>query len=120
MVWQELLGLYMPWIRPDDIPFYGQGHGWQRQSHIYRMPFYYIDYCLAQAVALQFWARIQEDRDAAWKTYMDYTRLGGTLVFTDLLAEAGLNSPFDAQALRSVARKVKDYLDNFDLKRIDG
>ena len=120
MVWQELLGLYMPWIRPDDIPFYGQGHGWQRQSHIYRMPFYYIDYCLAQAVALQFWVRIQEDRDAAWKTYMDYTRLGGTLVFTDLLAEAGLNSPFDAQALRSVARKVKDYLDNFDLKRIDG
>ena len=30
MVWQELLGLYMPWLRPDDIPFYGEGKAWQR------------------------------------------------------------------------------------------
>ena len=120
MVWQELLGIYMPWIRPDDIPFYGEGHGWQRQSHIYQMPFYYIDYCLAQAVALQFWAKLQEDQAGAWKTYLDYTRLGGSLVFTDLLAESGLNSPFDADALKGVARKVKEYLDSFDLREIDG
>ena len=119
MVWQELLGVYMPWVRPDDIPFYGEGHGWQRQSHIYRMPFYYIDYCLAEAAALQIWALIQEDKNAAWKTYMDYTRLGGSLVFTDLLAEAGLRSPFDADSLKDVARKVKEYLDSFDLEAID-
>ena len=119
MVWQELLGIYMPWIRPDDIPFYGEGHGWQRQSHIYRVPFYYIDYCLAQAVALQFWAMIQEDRDAAWKTYMNYTRLGGSLVFTDLLAESGLRSPFEPDCLKEIAAKVKAYLDRVGLEEID-
>ena len=37
--------------------FYGEAMGWQRQSHIYKTPFYYIDYCLAQTVALEFWAR---------------------------------------------------------------
>lgn len=120
MVWQELLGVYMPWVRPDDIPFYGEGRGWQRQSHIYRTPFYYIDYCLAQTAALQFWAMILDDPDGAWKTYLDYTKLGGTMVFTDLLAASGLESPFDPHCLQHIAGKVKAYLDSFDMTEIDG
>lgn len=119
MVWQELMGLYMPWLRPDDIPFYGEGKAWQRQAHIYKRPFYYIDYCLAQTVALQFWAMLREDRAAAWKTYMDYTKLGGSMVFTDLLATAGLRSPFDPECLKEIAVKAKDYLDKFDLTGIE-
>ena len=119
MVWQELLGVYMPWIRPDDIPFYGEGHGWQRQSHIYKMPFYYIDYCLAQTVALQFWSISQERMETAWQAYMAYTKLGGSMVFTDLLAEAGLRSPFDPECLKDIAGKVKAYLDGVDMERID-
>ena len=118
-VWQELLGVYMPWVRPDDIPFYGEGKGWQRQSHIYKRPFYYIDYCLAQTVALSFWARIQEDPKAAWQTYMNYTRLGGTMVFTDLLKEAGLDSPFDENCLKSIAQKAAKFLSEFDLTGIE-
>ena len=119
-VWMELLGVYMPWVRPDDIPFYGEGHGWQRQSHIYKMPFYYIDYCLAEAVSLQIWAMIQEDVDAAWKTYLSYTKLGGSMVFTDLLKASGLRSPFDPESLRGIAEKAKAYLDTFDMAEIDG
>ena len=119
MVWQELLGVYMPWIRPDDIPFYGEGHGWQRQSHIYKMPFYYIDYCLAQTAALQFWTMSREDMDKAWQTYMSYTRLGGSMVFTDLLAQAGLRSPFDPECLKDIAGKVREYLDGVDMESID-
>ena len=119
MVWQELLGLYMPWLRPDDIPFYGEGKAWQRQAHIYKMPFYYIDYCLAQTVALQFWAKIRRDRDEAWKTYMDYTKLGGSMVFTDLLDKAGLRSPFDPECLKEIAAEAKEFLDTFDLTGIE-
>ncbi len=67
-VWKKLLGIYMPWQKLDgDIPFYSEGEGWQRQHHIYSSPFYYIDYCLAQTVALSFWARIQKDPKDAWK-----------------------------------------------------
>ncbi len=119
MLWQELLGLYMPWVRPDDIPFYGEGKNWQRQSHIYKKPFYYIDYCLAQTVALQFWARIQEDPKAAWQTYMDYTKLGGSMTFTDLLKAAGLESPFEAGCLRSIAQKANEWLDSVDAAALD-
>ncbi len=118
-VWQELLGIYMPWVRPGDIPFYGEGKGWQRQSHIYGTPFYYIDYCLAQTVALDFWARIQEDPKAAFETYMKYTSLGGTMVFTDLLKEAGLGDPFDEQTLRRVCEAADAYLKDYDLSGIE-
>ena len=118
-VWQELLGVYMPWVRPGDVPFYGEGKGWQRQSHIYASPFYYIDYCLAQTVALDFWARIQEDPQAAWDTYLKYSKLGGTMVFTDLLKEAGLGNPFDEETLKKVCAAADKYLSDYDLTGIE-
>ena len=118
-VWKELLGVYMPWMRLDgDIPFYSEGQGWQRQHHIYSSPFYYIDYCLAQTVSLQFWAMIQTDRKNAWEHYMAYTRQGGSRVFTELLKNAGLESPFDENCLRGVCQAASAGLDSFDLTGI--
>ena len=118
-VWKELLGIYMPWMKLDgDIPFYSEGEGWQRQHHIYSSPFYYIDYCLAQTVALQFWARIQEDSKAAWKCYMDYTVQGGSRVFTELLKHAGLDTPFEESCLRGVCEHATQWLANFDMSGI--
>ncbi|MBO7699657.1 MAG: M3 family oligoendopeptidase, partial [Eubacteriaceae bacterium] len=110
-VWKELLGVYMPWIRLDgDIPFYAEGEGWQRQHHIYSFPFYYIDYCLAQTVSLEFWNMILKDRHAAWEKYMAYTSLGGSLVFTELLEKAELASPFDENCLKEVCEAAKKWL----------
>ena len=114
--WKKLLGVYMPWQRLDgDIPFYSDGEGWQRQLHIYGMPFYYIDYCLAQTVALQFWALIQADLADAWRHYLAYTEQGGSRVFTELLKRAGLQSPFDEACLRGVCQKAQEALSGFDL-----
>ncbi len=114
--WKELLGVYMPWMRLDgEIPFYGDGEGWQRQSHIYASPFYYIDYCLAQTVALQFWAMIQDDKEKAWKHYIAYTEQGGSRTFTELLKNASLDTPFDESCLRGVCEKANEWLKNFDL-----
>ncbi len=118
-VWKELQGQYMPWVRLDgDIPFFADGEAWQRQSHIYEAPFYYIDYCLAQTVALEFWALLQKDRTAAWEKYMAYTKQGGSRTFTDLLKNAGLDSPFDEKCLREVCETASAWLDGFDLAGI--
>ena len=117
--WKRLMGVYMPWIALDGaIPFYGDGEGWQRQLHIYLMPFYYIDYCLAQTVALQFWARIQDSLPDAWAHYLAYARLGGSLTFTELLQRAGLDSPFDGDCLRRVCIKASRWLEECDLSGI--
>lgn len=118
-VWKELLGVYMPWVRLDgDIPFYADGEGWQRQHHIYSSPFYYIDYCLAQTVALEFWAMLRHDRQNAWEHYMAYTKQGGSKVFTELLSGAGLQSPFDEKCLLDVCGEAEKWLKNFDLSGI--
>ena len=115
-VWKELLGVYMPWVKLDgDIPFYAEGEGWQRQHHIYSSPFYYIDYCLAQTVALRFWAMIQQDLPNAWAHYMAYTKEGGSKTFTDLLKHAGLDTPFDEACLRAVCEEANKWLGEFDL-----
>ena len=119
-VWKELLGVYMPWMQlGDEIPFYGEGEGWQRQMHIYQSPFYYIDYCLAQTVSLQFWAMLQKDRADAWNHYMAYTLQGGSRVFTELLKNAGLTSPFEESCLRGICETAKQWLDNYDLTGIE-
>lgn len=119
-VWKELLGVYMPWLKLDgEIPFYSEGEGWQRQHHIYSSPFYYIDYCLAQTVALRFWAMIQKDLGDAWKHYVAYTEQGGSRVFTELLKNAGLETPFDEACLRSVCEEASRWLSTFDLGDIE-
>ena len=110
----------MPWMKLDgEIPFYSEGMGWQRQHHIYSSPFYYIDYCLAQTVALKFWAMIRKDVGNAWQHYMAYTVQGGSRTFTDLLKNAGLESPFDEACLRGVCAEAEKALAGFDLTGIE-
>ena len=114
--WKRLLGVYMPWLKLDgDIPFYSEGEGWQRQQHIYASPFYYIDYCLAQTVALEFWAMIQKDMKDAWQHYMAYTVQGGSRTFTELLKNANLTPPFDEECLRGVCEAASKWLDGFEI-----
>ena len=118
--WKKLLGIYQPWLKLDgEIPFFSDGEGWQRQIHIYECPFYYIDYCLAQTVALQFWAMIQQNPDDAWQHYMAYTRQGGSRTFVDLLKHAGLRTPFDEECLKGVCEAAGKWLDEFDLTGIE-
>ncbi|MBQ5535643.1 MAG: M3 family oligoendopeptidase [Oscillospiraceae bacterium] len=118
--WKRLLGIYQPWLRLDgEIPFFSEGEGWQRQMHIYQSPFYYIDYCLAQTVALQFWAMIQRDPEDAWKHYMAYTKQGGSRTFVELLKHAGLKTPFDEECLKEVCESATKWLNAFDLTGIE-
>ena len=117
--WKKLEGIYRPWMKLDgDIPVYGEGYGWQRQHHIYSVPFYYIDYCLAQTVALEFWAKIQDDMKAAWTQYMRYTEQGGSKVFTELLKGADLASPFEENTLKEICAKADAFLKNYVLSGI--
>ena len=94
-VWQRLEGEYKPHLDYDGDPFFGKGGHWQRQSHIYERPFYYIDYCLAQTCALQYRLWMDKDRAAAWASYVELLKKAGTRKFSDIIAEAGLRSPFD-------------------------
>lgn len=118
-VWKKLCGIYMPWYRLDgQIPFFSDGEHWQLKHHIYSSPFYYIDYCLAQTISLQFWSMIQDDIHAAWKKYVDYTALGGSDTWTNMLKKADLPSPFEGTTLKDICAKAEKYLSEFDMSEL--
>ena len=58
---------------------------------------------------------IQEDQKKAWDYYMAYTKLGGSMTFTDLLKTAGLESPFVLETIEKVMKKADTFLENYDL-----
>jgi len=70
------------------------------------MPFYYIDYTLAQCCALQFWAKARREPEASMKAYVELCGLGGSAPFQQLVQSAGLISPFAEGALEDVAKEA--------------
>lgn len=105
-VWLGLEKKYRPYLSLGDLPFYGRGAGWQRQLHIYIHPLYYIDYCMAQTVALTFWVKFLEDKDAAWKSYLGFVDLAGTKTFEQLVHSVGMKLPYDNGAIKEIAEKA--------------
>ena len=108
-VWLELEKKYRPWNEFDSIPCYSRGAGWQRQLHIYQYPFYYIDYCLAQMVALQFFAAHLNDAEDAWKRYVALVEKGGSDTYAGLVQAAGFAVPFEEGSIEPVAQQVYDW-----------
>lgn len=97
---------YRPYMTFDGIPYLEEGTRWQFQMHIYETPFYYIDYCLAQTVAINFLLLSQKDYHEALTRYLAFVRAGGTLPFGELVERAGLPSPFRAGGLSQMATDV--------------
>lgn len=115
-VWLELEGRFRPFVSPEGIPYLEEGTRWQYQMHIYETPFYYIDYCLAQTAAMQFLLASQKDYDSAYKAYVTLLSQGGEQIFSDLLEEAGLKSPFASGALSTVAKEIETLLETLALE----
>ena len=109
-MWLSLEAKYRPWLDMADVPFWTNGRSWQMQLHIYGMPFYYIDYCLAGIMALNFWALNQKDHKDAWAKYKRLVSFAGTKTFVDIVADSGLPSPFEPDNLKMVADMVIDWL----------
>mgnify|MGYP004720322993 CR=1 FL=1 len=108
--WRKLEAAFRPHLTFDGVPYLEEGTRWQYQMHIYETPFYYIDYCLAQTAALQFLLASRKDYKDAFARYVRLLSQGGEKVFTDLLQEAGLKSPFEEGALKEVARESEALL----------
>lgn len=109
--WRKLEADFRPHLHFEGIPYLEEGTRWQYQMHIYETPFYYIDYCLAQTAALQFLLASRKDYDGAFARYVRFLSQGGEKVFTELLEEAGLRSPFEEGALKQVAQETEALLE---------
>ncbi len=108
--WLKLEKIYLPNRDYEDLEYPKKGGIWQGQLHIYQMPFYYIDYTLAQTCAFQFWIKFNKDRNKAWKEYYDLCKAGGSMPFTKLLNVGNLRSPFDDGTLKEVVLEISEWL----------
>ncbi len=109
-VWKELEAKYQPFLDYDQVGFYQQGCAWHKKGHIFTSPFYYIDYCLAQIVALELWDLAENDMKQALQTYDQLCQEGGNDTFLALIEKAGLSSPFSLDTLKRILYKACDYL----------
>lgn len=72
---------------------------WHAQLHLFHVPFYYVEYGIAQLGALQLWQNYQQDPEAALKHYRAALSLGGTRPLPDLFAAAGIRFDFTEATL---------------------
>lgn len=93
-VWKKLEKIYKPHMDYDGLPFFEKGCFWQKQHHIYSFPLYYIDYVIAQLCAFEYKAWMDRDYKRAWESYLKLCRMSASKFHTELLKEAGIDSPF--------------------------
>lgn len=105
-VWMQLEKEYRPHMDYEDDPFYSKGGFWQRQPHIFQVPFYYIDYCLASVCAMQFKVMMDEDFEKAWNNYYKLCKLSASDFFVNVIKEVGLQNPFEDGCIKELVEKL--------------
>ena len=100
---RERFGSKMDWEGHDDF----RELSWQQQGHLFGVPFYYVEYGIAQLGALQLWQTHRADRKKALENYSNAMKLGNTKTLPDLFAAAELKLGFDEEHLYSLINEVE-------------
>ncbi len=86
--------------------------GWQRQLHLFEVPFYYIEYGIAQLGAIGLWQQYQQNPEAALNNYITALKLGGTKTLPELFQSAGLQFDLSPAHISGLMQFVKKEADN--------
>jgi oligoendopeptidase F len=84
---------------------------WQKQLHIFEVPFYYIEYGMAQLGAIAVWKNYKENPEKGLQQYMDALKLGYTKTITEIYETAGIKFDFSAAYVKELAAFVKGEMD---------
>lgn len=107
--WAELFKRFLPaidWSGLDDAV----QTGWQHKLHVFNIPFYYVEYGLAQLGAAQVWANSLKDPVKALADYKHALSLGNTVSLPELFAAAGARFAFDADTLHTAVDLIENTL----------
>ncbi len=86
-------------------------YGWQKQLHLFEVPFYYIEYGIAQLGALGMWNQYRKNTEQALDNYIMALRLGGMRTLPELYEAAGLAFDFSPDQVERLIRGVREELD---------
>jgi oligoendopeptidase F len=113
--WSELYNRFMVGLDWSGLEQY-QAILWQRQLHIYKYPFYYVEYGLAQLGATQVWVNSLGDHAGAVKAYRKALSLGGTVPLPELFATAGAKFAFDAPTLARAVEAMENTIQDLETR----
>ncbi|MGB0166984.1 MAG: M3 family oligoendopeptidase, partial [Luteibaculum sp.] len=85
--------------------------GWQKQMHLFEVPFYYIEYGFAQLGAIAVWKNYVENPEKALQQFKKALSLGYTKSIPEIYKTAGVNFDFSARYIKELAAFVKGKLD---------
>jgi len=108
--WNEILKEFQ-----DDVIDYSgletfRSNSWQRQLHLFEVPFYYIEYGIAQLGAIGMWMQFKENKELALDNYCRALALGGTKTLPQLFETAGLNFDFSPERIKVLMEFVKSQM----------
>ncbi len=87
------------------------GNGWQKQLHLFEVPFYYIEYAIAQLGAIAVWKNYKENPEKALEQYLAALALGYTKPMNEIYETAGIKFDFSAEYVKELANFVKTELE---------
>jgi oligoendopeptidase F len=85
---------------------------WQRQLHLFEVPFYYIEYGIAQLGAIGMWMQFKNNKQKALDNYCTALSLGATQTLPDLYKTAGLKFDFSPEQIKVLMEFVKEQMDS--------
>lgn len=103
---QRFLGKIVDWEGFEEAA----ANVWHRQLHIFEVPFYYIEYAIAQIGALQVWRRSQSNEKQAIDDYLNGLSLGGSRPLKELFKAAGLRFNFSEEIIGPLANYIEKSL----------
>ena len=113
-VWRDLEKKYLPHRDYEDNEILERGCWFFKQGHIFKDPFYYIDYVLAQICAFQFLKKMEEDRVSGWEDYLRICKVGGRQSFLQIVKTGNLISPFDDKCIEYIIKNLETNIEKFE------
>ncbi|MFQ5806611.1 MAG: M3 family oligoendopeptidase [Phycisphaerae bacterium] len=108
--WQRLTQRFSPHVDWSGLEAYDR-HSWHRKLHFFEVPFYYVEYGIAQLGALQVWMNARKDYEQAVALYRNGLALGGSRPLPELFEAAGLKFDFSEKTLRPLIEAVMEEID---------
>lgn len=112
--WMEILSEFTSSV----IDFSGleeyRRYSWQRQLHLFEVPFYYIEYGIAQLGAIGLWQQYKQDQEKAINNYLTALDLGGTRTLPELFKAAELEFNLSPGHISGLMNFVKNELDSLE------
>ena len=109
--WVKITGEF----KDDVIDYSGlevyRNNSWQRQLHLFEVPFYYIEYGIAQLGAIGMWMQYKTNPENALDNYCNALSLGGTKTLPELYKAAGLEFDFTPEKIKGLMDFVKSEMD---------